>query len=31
MFHKNFELMEDKIDDVFGEVSLYKNKNTNKV
>lgn len=30
MFSKNFTLAEEKIDEIFGEVSIFKNKNTDK-
>lgn len=31
MFSKNFVLEEEKIDEIFGEISLFKNRNTNRI
>ena len=31
MFNRNFSLLEERTDDMFGQVSVYENKNTKKV
>ncbi len=31
MFHRNFTLLEERNDDMFGPIELYTNKNTNQV